>query len=414
MVALSTNQQTQEARWVRFRAFVLILNATISTSPRAYLLLIGSAVSKYKRSNKVQQPSEEAESHVLPVSPTFPTPVKPPPEAPPKEQFLQPTLPPTGASSNLEEEQVENSAQSLAVVPDSWPPTELSLEVAVPEVAHLCADNQDNSDTVDQSNTVLAFDAPDAPSDTVCQPEVSDSPVPALEDRLEALSSDEEEDEKSLIVLAPTTVKPNKETAKPKGDAPTSTTAGRSVETRAQVVDPNEDSGDWDALAALEVAPYAPVVASSSTQPAPFRVDNNAEDAQARPPSDVAPDNEWARFGGALAIGGAADDGSLPALSCSSCGFSVLRFRNCRWSSSGGNDYMHFRNYNGHSLNLPKLTAELRRCPRGGAAYACQCSWQSVTQRKPLDALGTDPGTEGGAANGSLRWHKAKPPPKAA
>lgn len=342
---------------------------------------------------------------MLPESPTFPTPVKPPPNAPPEEQSSLPTIPAGDTSCNLNSKQLNTSAQLTATEPDSLLSTEAPLEVPVPEVAHAGADDQENSDTV------LAFDAPDISSDTVCQPEVLESP--ACENPLEALSSDEEEDEKGPIVLAPTTVQPSKKVENPKVDAPAPTDAEREVTSTTQVLDSNEDSGDWDAVAAPEVGPYSSAVTPSSAPPTRSRVDDEAEDAQA-PPPEVAPDNEWARFGGALALGGSADDGSLPALSCSSCGFAVLRFRNCRWSSGGGNDYMHFRNYNGHSLNLPKLTAELRQCAKGGAAYACQCSWQSVTQRKPLDAFGTDPGPEGGAANGSLRWQKAKAPPKAA
>ena len=99
----------------------------------------------------------------------------------------------------------------------------------------------------------------------------------------------------------------------------------------------------------------------------------------------------------------------LPELSCTSCGFAVLRFRGAAWSSRA--DYMWFRNYNGHSLNVPRLTEMLVR-PRGsgggeGAAYACQCSWQSIGRsRKELSPWGTDPLPEGGAANGSLRWQK--------
>ena len=350
---------------------------------------------------------------MLPESPTFPTPVKPPPDVPPEEQLSLPTIPVADTSSNLDLKQLNTSAQPTATEPDSLNSTEAPLEVPVPEVAHAGADDQESSDTVNQSNTVLAFDAPDFPSDTVFQPEVSESP--ACEDPLEALSSDEEEDEKGPNVLAPTTVKPRKDIGNPKVDAPAPTITERVVTSTAQVLDPNEDSGDWDAVAAPEVGPSSSAVTPSSAPPTRSRVDDEVEDKDAQaPPAGVAPDNEWARFGGALALGGAADDGSLPALSCSSCGFAVLRFRNCRWSSGGGNDYMHFRNYNGHSLNLPKLTSELRQCAKGGAAYACQCSWQSVTQRKPLDAFGTDPGPEGGAANGSLRWQKAKAPPKAA
>jgi len=150
--------------------------------------------------------------------------------------------------------------------------------------------------------------------------------------------------------------------------------------------------------------------------------------------------------------------GSLPPLFCQSCGFDVLRFRACRWSTRCG--YMHFRNFNGHSLDGKKLAQALVVAPRS-AAYACQCAWQSIGgdaeqnlvekegegneaaaaaaaagrrrskktrteggggggdekategrgTRKDLSAWGTDPGAEGGAANGSLRWVKRKQRP---
>jgi hypothetical protein len=140
----------------------------------------------------------------------------------------------------------------------------------------------------------------------------------------------------------------------------------------------------------------------------------------------IQPDHEFTTFGGGAAvaaIGGSPDwDGSLPPLHCQSCGFDVLRFRGCRWSRHAG--YMHFRNFNGHSLDLPKLGQALVACD-GAAAYACQCAWQSVggggegkssegasaptpPSRKELNQWGTDPGPEGGAANGSLRWVKQR------
>jgi hypothetical protein len=280
-------------------------------------------------------------------------------------------------------------------------PTEAATpeQCAAPTVTNIRADDQDSDDAIVLFDAVLAFDASDVTRDASPQPEAADSPVPAHAKSLDAVSSDDEDDEDGLVVVAPGTSL-GKRVAKARGEEPVALAA--TAAPAARVEDSEEDGGDWDAAAVPSARPTAPppVIAVAEEAPAPH---------------GIAPDDEWARFGGALALGGAADDGGLPALSCSSCGFAVLRFRGCCWSSGGGADYMHFRNYNGHSLNLPKLTAQLRRSPGGvGAAYACQCSWQSVVARKLLDAWGTDPSPEGGAANGSLRWQKLKAPPKAA
>ena len=158
--------------------------------------------------------------------------------------------------------------------------------------------------------------------------------------------------------------------------------------------------------------------------------------------SGPSPDTTFAAAG-PVAIGGSPEcDGILAELSCTSCGFLVLRFGGgCRWvrpsKKKSGADYYFFRNNNGHSLNLPELRklvcpppprARLRlaHCasgcaapPRpwpapdgradvvalqlepapGFAAYACQCSWQSVCAQKAL-RWGTPAGAEGGAGLG--------------
>jgi len=121
--------------------------------------------------------------------------------------------------------------------------------------------------------------------------------------------------------------------------------------------------------------------------------------------TDVVPDSKWGRGNAKLAIGGREHDGRLAELTCTSCGFDVLRFSGCKWSSRA--DYMHFRNFNGHSLNLEKLRGRLVVSP-DHAAYACQCAWQSVKSLKELDQWGSDPSPEGGAANGTLRWSRKK------
>ena len=109
------------------------------------------------------------------------------------------------------------------------------------------------------------------------------------------------------------------------------------------------------------------------------------------------------------AIGGKEYDGKLPQLKCTTCGTDVLRFSGARWSAGEAGveavDYLFFRYYNGHSLNLNKLRERLLP-DVSGAAYACQCSWQSLAGLKELSRWGTPPGTEGGTGGGgaSLRW----------
>ena len=130
----------------------------------------------------------------------------------------------------------------------------------------------------------------------------------------------------------------------------------------------------------------------------------------ARPPDpNIQPDSDFSRGPGKLAIGGTEFDGRFPELHCTSCGFGVLRFRGHRWceASTTNGVYMHIRNYNGHSLNVPKLREGLSK-DEEYAAYACQCSWQSARQRKELDQWGSPAEPEGGAANGKLTWGKKK------
>jgi hypothetical protein len=108
-----------------------------------------------------------------------------------------------------------------------------------------------------------------------------------------------------------------------------------------------------------------------------------------------------------LAIGGTSFDQRLVALKCRQCNQAVLRFRSARWDSSV--DYFYFRNYGGMSLDLGMLSRKLLPDP-GLAAYACQCSWQSVADQKVVSEWGTEPGAEGGAGcepGGKLRWLSA-------
>ena len=194
--------------------------------------------------------------------------------------------------------------------------------------------------------------------------------------------------------------------------------------------DSDDEDEDWDDLLPKKTAVIGSALGGAIAEAGPLSpAPPPATTPEVFLPPGQRPDGVWCRFGsGKLALGGSReDDGALPELSCLSCGFAVLRFRGAAWSSRA--DYMWFRNYNGHSLNIPRLTAMLVR-PRGdsrsggggessgvqgggsgggdeGAAYACQCSWQSIGRsRKELSPWGTNPLPEGGAANGSLRWQK--------
>jgi len=174
-----------------------------------------------------------------------------------------------------------------------------------------------------------------------------------------------------------------------------------------------EDWDEWDAEPAVEN-----LQSVSNQESPPSRQGNNGVSDLPRPESKpcitggdeaiaygAKPDSNWGRGAGKLSIGGAEYEGRLPPLQCTSCGFNVLRFSGCRWAPDV--DYMHFRNFNGHSLNLEKLTSRLL-VSEDSAAYACQCAWQSTSELKSLNQWGTDPGDEGGAANGELRWKRAK------
>ena len=107
-----------------------------------------------------------------------------------------------------------------------------------------------------------------------------------------------------------------------------------------------------------------------------------------------------ARVGTGTAIGGATVEPDL-ALKCSSCGHPVTRFAGAQWDESV--DYYWCRNFapdarmpGRFAEDLANLCAKL--VPHGAsAAYACACSWQTVTQQKLLSELGTPAEPEGGA-----------------
>lgn len=110
-------------------------------------------------------------------------------------------------------------------------------------------------------------------------------------------------------------------------------------------------------------------------------------------------------FAGCVVDEGVCIGGSAKApdtcLTCISCSFEVVRFDGCKWADSV--DYYWFRNYT-PDPKLPKtrdeslamLTTKLV-ADADAAAYACQCSWQSLTKDKRLLAVGSDAAPHGGA-----------------
>ena len=105
-----------------------------------------------------------------------------------------------------------------------------------------------------------------------------------------------------------------------------------------------------------------------------------------------------ARIGDALVLLGTPAEGELNvALTCSHCGQPALRFPGSRWSSTV--DYFHFRNYSpDHRMpermqeDLSKLCQKLE-ADETAAAFACGCSWQSITGEKDIGSgkLGSTP-----------------------
>ena len=86
------------------------------------------------------------------------------------------------------------------------------------------------------------------------------------------------------------------------------------------------------------------------------------------------------------------------SIQCVKCDFQVLRFKRSRWTPDV--DYLFFRNY---MPNTKKMSAKLLYS-ESHAAYACQCTWQSVDSEVLL-SRGTSASTRGGTANGSdVQW----------
>ena len=94
---------------------------------------------------------------------------------------------------------------------------------------------------------------------------------------------------------------------------------------------------------------------------------------------------------GTLTLGGSAYESTLnAALRCTCCGTgTVWRFPKSRWDASKV-DYYHFRNYAPDS-RMPERTQEdlAKLCKflnddEVAAAYACGCSWQTISDAKVL------------------------------
>ena len=108
-------------------------------------------------------------------------------------------------------------------------------------------------------------------------------------------------------------------------------------------------------------------------------------------------------LGNTLSLSGESGAGELNAtLRCKSCGTgTVWRFPRARWDDTI--DYYHCRNFAPDSRMPERTQADLAKlCARllpdeSAAAYACGCSWQTVTEPKPLAAFGTPAAPHGGA-----------------
>ena len=110
-----------------------------------------------------------------------------------------------------------------------------------------------------------------------------------------------------------------------------------------------------------------------------------------------------AEVGGSLILcSGASDEQLSVSLKCSSCGHPVLRFPASRWAKSI--DYFHLRNFAPDARMPERMQEDLAKlCPKlerdeATAAYACGCSWQTITDDKAIDASGSTPAVPHGGA----------------
>ena len=120
--------------------------------------------------------------------------------------------------------------------------------------------------------------------------------------------------------------------------------------------------------------------------------DNNEARAGEAPPGavHVQPSTAGAvAADGSIAIGGTAfDDLSTQKLVCKFCSFEVLRFSACKWKTDA--DYYHFRNFTPDPRMPERREEDLKKLQRmleasvECAAFACGCSWQSVSTKKQI------------------------------
>ena len=72
-----------------------------------------------------------------------------------------------------------------------------------------------------------------------------------------------------------------------------------------------------------------------------------------------------------------------PRMRCTACDFEVARLPGRRWG--GGLEYLHLRQHMPF-VERPELLEHLEADPRA-AAYACQCSWRTVTAPERISFL---------------------------
>lgn len=231
-------------------------------------------------------------------------------------------------------------------------------------------------------------------------PAPAPKPVPTVPTQTQSAADSNwdssDDDETELLRPAPVAVAATA-VAQPGAAQPVVARPGVAAVAVAQVVhdDSNWDDSDSDDGA---VMPTASVTAKSRGR---------------APGAGLSPDSRFAPTIGCMepkAIGGASYSGKLRKLKCSTCQTDVHRFTRAKWSDGSDAraeavDYLFFRYYSGHSLNVERLRERLLP-DQTKAAYACQCSWQSVAGLKELSEWGTPPGPEGGTGGGSasLRW----------
>lgn len=216
-----------------------------------------------------------------------------------------------------------------------------------------------------------------------------------------------------------TAVNDNWDSSEDEAEATDVAAARQAADTRAQAAVAVTHSTSTAAATTVTATSVTPAVVHDASS---WDSDDDSDDAPALAPAPartalppgarLKPDTEFAPAVGCMqpeAIGGAGYNGKLQKLKCTTCGTDVLRFGNARWSDGTEGceavDYLFFRYFSGHSLDVNRLRERLLP-DSAKAAYACQCSWQSVAGLKKLSAWGTPPGDEGGTGGGgtSLRW----------